>query len=50
MILFAKVMMNWFLLDVLIAATVWYTISTIKPLTPNWWEAHVCGKASDYFD
>ena len=43
--LLTKIIVNWLLLDVLIIATIWYTTSTIQPLCPSWWKAHICDDA-----
>jgi hypothetical protein len=48
--LFLKVAIIWFVLDVLILASVWYAVSTVQPLFPGWWKAFVCDHASESID
>jgi hypothetical protein len=31
----------WFSFDIVVFATGWYTIKTIKPSFPNWWRKHI---------
>jgi len=33
-----KLLILWFSLDIIIIATIWYGVSTIKPLYPTWWQ------------
>ncbi|MFN8453511.1 MAG: hypothetical protein U0401_02390 [Anaerolineae bacterium] len=28
----------WISLDIVLVATAWYAVKTIKPLFPNWWK------------
>ena len=37
-----KLIINWLLLDVLIIATIWWAGSTLRPMFPQWWKAHIC--------
>ena len=32
-----KLIVIWLSIDILIVASVWYAVSTIRPLYPNWW-------------
>ncbi|MDH3675436.1 MAG: hypothetical protein OES12_08055 [Anaerolineae bacterium] len=34
---FLKFVVIWLSFDIVIIASVWYAVSTIRPLYPNWW-------------
>ena len=36
-----KLIVIWLSIDILIIATGWYLVTTIKPLCPEWWKREV---------
>jgi len=38
----------WISIDIVIAATIWYGISTIRPRYPNWWRRVVVDDEPEY--
>ena len=44
-----KFMAIWLSLDILIVATAWYGIATIKPLYPNWWRRVIADDDPEFF-
>jgi hypothetical protein len=42
-----KLVVIWFSLDVVLIATGWYAISTIKIQFPNWWRRVICDKGPE---
>jgi hypothetical protein len=48
--IFSKIAILWLALDMVILASVWYAVSTIRPLFPRWWRAFVCDRAPKSFN
>ena len=45
-----KITTIWLAADIIILVSVWYAISTIRPLFPRWWRNFVCDKAPEFFN
>ncbi len=46
----AILLVIWIGVDVLVIATCWYLISTIKPYFPNWWKQNMVIEVDRYFE
>ncbi|GIK41652.1 MAG: hypothetical protein BroJett011_54850 [Chloroflexota bacterium] len=44
---FLRVAVIWLAIDILVIASVWYAVTTIKPICPNWWR-RVVADSADY--
>lgn len=42
-----KFVLLWLSFDIVLVATGWYAVTTIKPLWPKWWERAVVGVEPD---
>jgi hypothetical protein len=43
-----RLVVLWLSLDIVLVATAWYAITTIKPRWPNWWEQAVVGVEPEF--
>lgn len=40
----------WISLDIIILATYWYLVNTVKPLCSNWWNRNIVFEVDAHFD
>ena len=45
-----ELLIIWLSIDIIICATYWYLIKTIKPVYPGWWKRNIVFEVASYFD
>ena len=40
--LLKKITVIWLVIDIVEIATIWYLISTVRPLIPGFWQQYIC--------